>query len=50
MKMTYVTAIPQKYVEKLAKFEEYFEQSIRNEIIEAVEKYIESLEQELMKR
>lgn len=47
--MAYVTVIPQKYVEKLAEFKGYFEQSIRNQIIEAVEKYIEDIEQELMK-
>lgn len=48
--MAYVTAIPQKYVEKLAAFKSYFEQSIRNQIIEAVKKYIEDIEHELMKR
>lgn len=48
--MTYIIVIPPKYVEKLTEFREYFEQSMRSQILEAIESYIRDIETELMQK
>lgn len=48
--MTYVIVIPVVYLEKLDKFRKCFEQSIRSQILEAIESYVEAIEAELMEK
>ena len=48
--MSYALVIPLEYLEKLVQLREYFEWSIRSQILEAIEKYIDDLEAEMMEK
>jgi len=48
--MSYALVIPLEYLEKLAMFKKWFQQSIRSQIFEVIEKYIDDLEVEIMEK
>ena len=48
--MSYTLTIPAEYLEKLIMLREWFKQSIRSHIFEAIESYIENSEAEMMEK
>lgn len=48
--MSYTLTIPAEYLEKLAMLREWFKQSIRSQILEAIERYIEALKANIMEK
>lgn len=48
--MSYFLIIPLEYFEKLIQFRKWFKQSVRSQILEAIESYINDVEIEMMEK
>jgi predicted DNA-binding protein len=47
-KMTFAIDIPQELLQKLEEFGRYFDQSVNSQIVQAIERYIDEIELDLM--
>lgn len=48
--MNYALIIPPEYLAKLVQFRQWFKQSIRSQVLHAIEGYIEDIETEMMEK
>jgi hypothetical protein len=48
--MSYALIIPPEYLAKLVQFRQWFKQSIRSQILQVIERYIDELETEMMEK
>lgn len=48
--MSRALIIPAEYLEKLVKFSEWFKQSIKSQILQAIERHIEGIETKMIEK